>query len=95
MNKKDAYELKLQAQIDEWQADIDKLKAKAGKMDANIQLEHHKKIEELHLKKDAAQKKFNELKEASDESWEDLKAGVELSWNVLGEAVKSGISRFK
>lgn len=87
--------MKLQAQIDERQADIDKLKAKAEGVDANIQLEYHKQIEELHLKRDAAQKKFNELKEASEESWEDLKAGVELSWNSLGEAVKSAISRFK
>lgn len=92
---KEAYEKKLQAQLDEWSADIDKLKAKADSAEANAQLEYYKQIEELRSMQDAAVDKLIELKDASDDSWEDLKAGIESAWDSLGNVLNSVASRFK
>ena len=50
MGMKEAYEKKLQAQLDEWGAEIDKLKAKADKAEADAQLDYYKEIEELRTK---------------------------------------------
>jgi hypothetical protein len=47
MGMKEAYQKKLQAQLDEWNAEIEQLKAKADKAEAESQLEYYKKIEEL------------------------------------------------
>ncbi len=95
MSMKQTYEKKLQAQLDEWGAEIDKLKAKADKAEADTQLEYYKQIEELRLMQETANKKLAELKAASDDAWEDLKAGLESAWDSLGNALKSASSKFK
>ncbi len=95
MSMKDAYQQKLEVQLEEWKADIDKMKAKADQADADVKIEYHDRIEDLQLKQEAAQEKLKELREAGEGAWEDLKTGVELAWTSLGEAVKSVKSRFK
>lgn len=95
MGMKEAYEQKLQAKLDEWSADIDKLKAKADSAEADLQLEYYKKIEELRSMQETAADKLIELKDAGDDTWEDIKAGVESTWDSLGNALNSFASRFK
>lgn len=95
MSMKDAYEEKLQAQLDEWGAEIDKLKAKADNAEAEVQLEYYKQIEELRSMQETARDKLNELKDASDDAWEDLKAGIDSAWDTLGKTLKSAASNFK
>lgn len=95
MSMKEAYEKKLQSQLDEWNAEIDKLKAKANKAEADAQLEYYKEIEELRSMQQAANSKLVELKGSSDDAWEDLKAGADSAWDSLGRAIKSAASRFK
>ena len=95
MSMKDAYEKKLQAQLDEWGAEIDKLKAKADNAEADAQLEYYKQIEEFRSMQEEATNKLAELKDAGDDAWEDLKAGIDSAWDSLGNALKSARSRFK
>lgn len=94
MGMKEAYERKLQAQLDEWTAEIDKLKAKADKAEADTQLEYYKQIEELRVKQETAKEKLGELKEAGENAWEDLKAGINSAWDSLGNALKTAADRF-
>lgn len=95
MSIKEAYEQKLQAQLDEWSAEIDKLKAKADSAEADAQLEYYKRIEELRSMQETAANKLTGLKDAGDDAWEDLKAGIESAWDSLGNALKSAASRFR
>jgi chromosome segregation ATPase len=94
MNKKEAYEKRLEAQLDEWRADIAKMKAQAAKADAKIQVEYNKRIEELQSMQQMAAKKLAELKIAGDDAWEDLQEGIEGAWNSFSDAIKSATSRF-
>ena len=95
MGKKEAYQQKLEAQLDEWKADINKLKARADQADADTQLAYYKQIEELQSKQESAREKLKGLKEAGEDAWEDLKAGMDSAWNSLSQALKSATSRFK
>ena len=95
MGIKESYEKKLQAQLDEWSAEIDKLKAKADNAEADAQLEHYKRIEELQSMQESAANKLTELKDAGDDALEDLQAGIDSTWESLGDALKSAASRFK
>jgi len=95
MSMKESYQQKLQAQLDGWSADIDKMKARADKAEADVKLEYYEKIEELREKQAAAKDKLTELTAASDDAWEDLKVGAESAWLSLGEAVQRATSRFK
>ena len=95
MSKKQAYEAKLKAQLDEWNAKIDVLKAKAEKAGAQTKIEYHETIEDLQKKRAKAKDKLQELSAASDDAWDDLKGGVEQAWKSFGDAVDSAVSRFK
>ena len=94
MTMKKAYEQKLLSKLDEWSAEIDKLKAKADFAEADAQLKYYKQIEELRTMQEAAGQKLDELKQAGDDAWEDLKAGMDSAWDSLSSAVKSATSRF-
>ncbi len=95
MSKKEAYEKKLQGQLNEWRAEIDKLKARADSAEGDAQLEYYKQLEDLRTKQEVASEKLEELKAASNDSWEDLKTGLDSAWDSLSRSVKSATSRFK
>lgn len=95
MSMKKAYEDKLQAQLDEWNAEIGKLKARADKAGADAKLEYYKQIENLREQQQEAKAKLDELRRAGEDAWEDLKAGMENAWDSLGKAVKTAASRLE
>lgn len=94
-DKRKAYEEKLDAQLEEWDAQIALFKARADKSKAEAKIEYYKTIEALQHKQDEARKKLNELKTAGDEAWEDLRTGAEKAWDEIKAAFHSAASKFK
>lgn len=95
MSQKQAYQEKMEAQLKEWGAKIDELKAKAEKAEADAKLEYHKRIDGLQAKRNAAEAKLAEVKASGEETWENLKEGVEGAWNEFKSAVSDAVSKFK
>ncbi|MEX0694561.1 MAG: coiled coil domain-containing protein [Rhodospirillales bacterium] len=94
MSKKQAYEQKFQAQFDEWSAEIDKLKARAERADADAQITYHEEVDKLRARQDEMNQKLKELKDTGDDAWGDIVAGVESAQSALGNALRSARSRF-
>ncbi|MBI5591286.1 MAG: coiled coil domain-containing protein [Deltaproteobacteria bacterium] len=98
-DKRKAYEEKLEAQLEEWNAQIALLKAKADKAKAEAKaeakIEYYKSIEALEHKQEAAGTKLRELKAAGDEAWESLKTGAEKVWDEVKTAYHNAASKFK
>lgn len=94
MDRKEAYQEKLSAQLDEWKAEIDKLDARAQKVEGEIKVEFLNKVDQLRAQQEIASHKLANLQQAGDEAWDDLKAGVDIAWKNLGTAVKSAAARF-
>ena len=95
INKRKAYEEKLDAQLKECSAQIALLKARAAKTRAGVKIEYHKTIETLQRKQNDAGKKLQELKAAGDEAWGDIKTGAEKVWAEVKAAYHDASSRFK
>jgi uncharacterized coiled-coil DUF342 family protein len=95
MTDKDAYVQKLHRKLDEWNAEIDRLKARGDQAEAKGRAEYHKQIQELTERRQAAQKKLEEMRQAGESAWEDLKSGVQNAWDAMEAAVKSARSRLK
>ena len=95
MLDKDLYIQKLHARLDQWNANIDKLRAKADKAEAGVRQEYFKQIEYLQGRKKEAEAKLAEMRAAGGDAWEDLKIGVGMAWDAMEEAIKSATSRFK
>ncbi|MDX1561910.1 MAG: coiled coil domain-containing protein [Gammaproteobacteria bacterium] len=94
MSKRQAYEDRLEAELDGWRADIDKLKAKADKADAEARIKYHEQIDELEKRRATIEQQLGELKTASDAAWGDIKSGAEKTRRAMSEALKSAASRF-
>jgi chromosome segregation ATPase len=92
---KKGYEEKLDAQLKEWSAQIELLKAKAGNAKADAKMEYRKTIGALQAKQHEAETTLQELKNSGDEAWEDLKAGAEKAWLEVKTAYHEASSRFK
>jgi hypothetical protein len=95
MNAREAYQEKMEAQLDRWNAEIAKLQARADEAKAQAKIEYLEQIAQLRQRQDKARRKLDEMKKAGDGAWQDLKAGLELAWDDLSSALESAASRFK
>ena len=94
MQDKKSYLQMLADQLREWDTEIDELKVKAHLAKADAKDELAKQLEELRVKREAAQGKLQQLQAAGDEAWDDIKIGVEKSWTEMKGAFRSAMSKF-
>jgi len=92
MSFKEIYEKKMQTQLNELKAEIDELRVKAEQVEINLQLEYYALIDELQVKLELANQRFQSLKQAGEEDWGEFKSEFELVWNSLRELIKSVVS---
>lgn len=95
MNDKELYQQKMQARLDEWKAEVDKLKAKASGASADVQLDMNKQIKVLERSIEEGKAKLSELAEASEDAWGSIKDGVESAWDSLKSAATDAAGKFK
>lgn len=87
--EKQAYLDRVAAQIREWGAKIEVIKAKAAKEAAGVRVEYHKNIASWSEKESVLNQKVEALKTASADSYENVKAGVQGVWTELTNLFKS------
>jgi hypothetical protein len=95
MASREAYQKKLEAQLNEWEAKLKLLSAKAQKATAAARIGYENEIKLLKNKRAAARKALAELGERSDSAWEDMKDGLEKTWDEMGKAIEKIAARFK
>lgn len=83
LENRKAYESKLDAQLAQWDADLDVLKAKARRAEVDARVNYDKAIDALQRKHAEAGVHLVKLKAATDETWESVKAGTEKCWHEL------------
>lgn len=94
MDRKEAYQDKLQAQLDEWKADIARLRAKAEMAQADARLKYMDEVDALRAHQKKAQTQLEALQQAQGEAWKDMKAGTEAAWDEMSDAIKQAWKRF-
>jgi chromosome segregation ATPase len=95
MNNRELYQKKKKAQLDEWKAELAKLKARASGRSADAQLDLNKQIKVLEGKVKEGKAKLAEIKDASEDAWESLKDGVESAWGSLKSSFHDAANKFK
>jgi len=86
---------KAKAKLDQWNADIDKFKAKVAESDADAKIEYRKQLDEMRSQRDKAEANLKQLHAASDYAWDDMKSGLDKAWDSISSAFDSAKSRFK
>ncbi len=95
METKEAYKKKLEAQLNEWSAQITLLSAKAKNKGADVNLQLAKTLEDLQAKQSAVTKKIKELDDAGSEAWDSVRVTAEKVLNDLKKGVGEALSKFK
>ena len=95
MNNRDLYVEKMKANLDAWNASIDKLEAQAKHAEADMKLKYREQLDELKRHRAVTNAKLAELRAAGDGAWEDMRGGLESAWDAMEKAVKSATSRFR
>lgn len=95
MSDKALYQQKKEAQLNEWKADIDKLKARTSMASADAQIEMNQQIHALENKIDEGKVKLSDLIKATDDMYESMKAGVESAWDSLKTAFSESTAKIK
>ena len=95
MNDKELFQQKKQAQLDEWKADLDKLKAKASMASADIQIRINEQIKTLEDKFNDGDSMLSKLKESDEETYESMKTGVESAWDKIASIFNDVKEKFK
>ena len=92
--EKEAYQQKLRAKLDEWQANIDKLNAQARQAQADARIDYEKQLEQLRAQRDEMASQLEKLQKSQTEAFSDLKSGVDKAWDEMATAMKSAWNRF-
>lgn len=95
MDRKDAYVEKFEAQLAEWKADIDKLRARADSASADAKLDLLEQIDRLRSKRDEARDRLDEIRKAGEDSWKDLRDRSEKAWGDLSTGIREALNRFR
>ncbi len=94
MNTSEHYEKKISAQLDELEAEIDKLKAVASKEKAELGLRFDSYIDELEQQRKDVGERLASIKESGDEAMDDVQRGPKEAWDRLAIAQKAAKARF-
>jgi poly(hydroxyalkanoate) granule-associated protein len=94
VTRKVSYQKKLEAQLRDWDAQLDQLTAQAQKARGDARLKVQGEIDNLRSQRVALQNQFDELRSRGEEAWEDLKEGVEKAWGDINEALGKMAAHF-
>lgn len=94
VHRKQEYQQKVEARLDELAKGIAALQTKAERAGARGKAELNAMIGELQLKKEAARRHFEELKASSAEAWVDLRVAMETAMKDLERGYERARGRF-
>jgi hypothetical protein len=86
LEQKDAYQKKLEAELQDLSGRIGELKDKAHTLKGEALVTLQAKLAELKEKQKVAEEKIKELSSSSAQAWEDMKSGAEKAFQDLKKA---------
>lgn len=95
METRELYKQKYQAQIHEWTAKMDVLKAQGEKMTAQAKLDAKPGLDSLHSKLEIAKAKMHEIATATDEKWDEVKKSADHAWTDAKAAIEGAFDAVK
>ncbi len=94
IQQKDAFQRKVQAELDEMQVRITQLRGQVEHASASARADIQKSIEELEKKKELASKKAQEIHSATASSWEQVQSKAVAAMDDLRESLNQTLSHF-
>jgi len=87
MSTQDKFIARMKSRLDEWNAELHELEARAESAEAYARDKYRHALEELREKRGAAEMKLEEIRRASEETWEDARDDAEKTWTAFKAAL--------
>jgi hypothetical protein len=95
MDKRELYKQKYQAQIHEWKAKLDVMRAQAGQHSAQAQLDVKPSLDLAYSRLNAAKKHLHDLADLAEEKWDASVKDSESVWEDLKSAAQGAVDAVK
>jgi len=95
MSERDEYVKKMKAQIDGWNADIERWEAKAREAQAGARAEYDRQLQGLRQHRDQAMYQLTLLQGAAASASADLMRGADEAWTRMREAFEKAGAHFQ
>lgn len=94
-DSRQAYIEKVKAQLNQYDAQLAEMKARADQVAAGAQVEYHSMIEEALVKRDAMQAQLTQLHRSSESAWEEIQRGLEKAGHELQKSFEAALTQFQ
>ena len=95
MKTREMYQKKYEAQLDEWSAKLDVLKARAAKGSAQARIDLQPHLESAQTHYERAKARLSKVAEASESQWHEFTESVERGWKDLRSAAEGAVAALK
>lgn len=95
MSERNAYEEQFAAQLQLWQAEIQKLQAQAEQANAEIKADYFRRLDELKGQLEEAQQRYRQMVEANATAWEEFRAKTDAAWQDMANGINAAWDRFR
>lgn len=93
MDNKDKYVEKLKVKLDEWNAELNRLEAKAREAGTEARSRYEKELNSLREYYNEARQRYLSVQKATKDTWETLRQDAEEASRKLKESIDSYRSR--
>lgn len=93
-SKQEALVDKFDARLEQTEARMAMLRARAKEASADRRVELNEQIEKLEARKQSAKARIEELRRSSGQAWDDIAEGAESAWKSLKSALDRAVDRF-
>jgi 2-oxo-4-hydroxy-4-carboxy--5-ureidoimidazoline (OHCU) decarboxylase len=80
MNMNTEYVTRMQAQLKQWDDDVDALAAEGEKASAEVRASYHEQLKALRASREVGQKTFQAFRVAGESAGAQMQAGLEGAW---------------
>lgn len=95
MSDREDYRRQIEAQLDSWSDEIEKLQTRAAQAGADARVEYDRQIDALRDRQRDLRQKFEQMQQAQGEAWKEFKSGIDTAWNDMNQAMKKATEKLR
>ena len=95
MTTQEEYKKKAEAQLKEWKAKIEELRARSEKFGADARGEYAEQIETLRKRREELRDRLRDMREGSDDAWKAFKTGMEKGMHEFTTGLNQAMAIFR
>lgn len=91
---RDALVDSIKTSLDAWNAEIDRMQARAREAEAEARERYDTQLREMKMQRDRAEEELAKAMKASETAWKDMGEGMTDAWTAIAEGFRKASGRF-